>query len=198
MPKYKILEAAEKLFVEKGFDGTSVRELAKAAGVNVAMISYYFGSKENLLEAILEHKTMNSRTHLESLNQKNLSPEEKLNQIIDYYVDYLLTNRQFHLMMNRELTLNQRCDLHERILKLFERNWQEIRATILYGQEKQVFKENIDIDMVIVTMFGHISHSASPKMIKRLMGKFTLEDEEQFKTRVKNHLKNLLHDHLIK
>ena len=44
------MEAAEELFAEKGFSGTSVRDIADAADVNVAMISYYFGSKEKMLE----------------------------------------------------------------------------------------------------------------------------------------------------
>lgn len=45
-----ILFAAEKLFAEKGFEGTSTREISKAANVNISMISYYFGSKEKLYE----------------------------------------------------------------------------------------------------------------------------------------------------
>ena len=43
-----IMLHAEKLFAEKGFDGTSTREIAKNAEVNISMISYYFGSKEKL------------------------------------------------------------------------------------------------------------------------------------------------------
>ncbi|HNP53387.1 MAG TPA: TetR family transcriptional regulator [Ferruginibacter sp.] len=43
-----IIENAEILFADKGFEGTSVRDIAKQAGVNLAMISYYFGSKEKL------------------------------------------------------------------------------------------------------------------------------------------------------
>ena len=48
----KIFLAAEKLFAEKGFAATSTRDIAKNAGVNVSMISYYFGSKEKLFEEI--------------------------------------------------------------------------------------------------------------------------------------------------
>ncbi|MEO6348401.1 MAG: TetR family transcriptional regulator, partial [Aquaticitalea sp.] len=48
----QILEVAEKLFAEHGFDGTSVRQIAHEADINIAMISYYFGSKEKLLEAL--------------------------------------------------------------------------------------------------------------------------------------------------
>ena len=49
-----ILAVAEKLFGDHGFDGTSVRDIAQHANVNLAMISYYFGSKEKMLEALLE------------------------------------------------------------------------------------------------------------------------------------------------
>ncbi len=50
----EIVQVAEKLFAEYGFDGTSVRLIAKEAGINIAMISYYFGSKEKLLEHMVE------------------------------------------------------------------------------------------------------------------------------------------------
>src|SRR5262245_13774626 len=46
--KEDILEAAEKLFVDKGFNGTSTGEIAKAAGVSQSQINYHFGTKENL------------------------------------------------------------------------------------------------------------------------------------------------------
>ena len=51
-----ILFNAEKLFAEKGFDGTSIREISKEAQVNVSMISYYFVSKEKLFEKIFEYR----------------------------------------------------------------------------------------------------------------------------------------------
>jgi len=46
----KIMDAALKLFAKKGFAAVSVKEVAKNAGVNIALISYYFGGKENLYE----------------------------------------------------------------------------------------------------------------------------------------------------
>ena len=51
--KEKLLEAGTALFAEKGFAGVSIRELAETAGVNSAMISYYFGGKEGLYEAVI-------------------------------------------------------------------------------------------------------------------------------------------------
>lgn len=57
----KLIEAATPLFAAKGFNGVGVRELALAAGVNLAMISYYFGGKEGLYAAVLNAQFMTLR-----------------------------------------------------------------------------------------------------------------------------------------
>ncbi len=67
--KEHILTVAEQLFGDKGFDGTSVRDIAHGADVNLAMISYYFGSKEKLLEALIEYRVGSSYGFLEELTQ---------------------------------------------------------------------------------------------------------------------------------
>ena len=54
--KLKILDAAEKLFAEKGFDGTSTRAICSAARVNVAAVHYHFNGKEGVAEAIFERR----------------------------------------------------------------------------------------------------------------------------------------------
>ncbi|MFW1406241.1 TetR/AcrR family transcriptional regulator, partial [Vibrio parahaemolyticus] len=51
-----LINEAIELFAEKGFEGTSIRDLATRAGVNIAMVNYYFGSKEKLFEAIVAKK----------------------------------------------------------------------------------------------------------------------------------------------
>src|SRR5690554_3718798 len=54
--KDQIIQTAERLFAEKGFDGASMREVTSAAGVNLAAINYHFRSKEGLLDAILARR----------------------------------------------------------------------------------------------------------------------------------------------
>ena len=60
----KIFEAATQLFLEKGVDRTSVREIATKANINLALMNYYFRSKENLFDAIF--------SKLVKSNSKNL------------------------------------------------------------------------------------------------------------------------------
>ena len=54
--KTRILDAAERLFVEHGFEATSLRSLTSAAGVNLAAVHYHFGSKEELFQAVLTRR----------------------------------------------------------------------------------------------------------------------------------------------
>ena len=72
--KEHIMEVAVTLFSEKGYEGTSIRDLAHAADVNIAMINYYFGSKEKLFVALLETKARYMREKIDSLqNDPSLS-----------------------------------------------------------------------------------------------------------------------------
>ena len=52
-PKLRLVEAAEKLFAEKGFEAVSVRDITKEAGANVAAVNYHFGSREGLVVAVI-------------------------------------------------------------------------------------------------------------------------------------------------
>src|SRR5690242_11451409 len=112
----KIIEAAEKLFADNGFDGTSVRNIADEAGVNLAMISYYFGSKEKLLEALFAYRAAGTTQVLESMLQnKEFSPIEKVNVMIDYFIDKFHNQHCFHKIMMREQIAYQRTVTSELI-----------------------------------------------------------------------------------
>jgi len=63
--KTRILDAAESLFMEHGFEATSLRSLTTAAGVNLAAVNYHFGTKEELFQAVLTRR-------LDAMNQERL------------------------------------------------------------------------------------------------------------------------------
>ncbi len=68
--KSRILDAAESLFTEHGFEATSLRQLTAAAGVNLAAVNYHFGSKEELFQAVLTRR-------LDPMNQERIDLLER-------------------------------------------------------------------------------------------------------------------------
>ncbi|MBK1833930.1 TetR/AcrR family transcriptional regulator [Roseibacillus ishigakijimensis] len=76
----RLLDAAEELFAEKGFESVSLREITAAAGANVAAVNYHFGSKENLINAVIKrHVLPANRERMARL--KELLAQEKPPQV---------------------------------------------------------------------------------------------------------------------
>src|SRR5262245_38276961 len=132
--KEHIINAAIELFAEKGFEGSSIRDLAARADVNVAMVNYYFGSKEKLFEAIVEHKASFMRGKLDEIVANNDMDElAKIYAIIENYVDKILMNPSFHKILYQELLRADRITMHDNILRIFMNNTKMIRSIIEQG-----------------------------------------------------------------
>lgn len=87
--KAKILDAAEKLFGQHGFDATSLREITNEAQVNLAAVNYHFQSKESLIDAVIVRRLEPVNRHrLEMLDAAGPSP--RLEQIVEAFVSPVL------------------------------------------------------------------------------------------------------------
>jgi AcrR family transcriptional regulator len=191
-----IIEAAQKLFAENGFDGTSVRDIAQEASVNVAMISYYFGSKEKLMEAVFEQKTVDTRIKVETLLQnQSLSYLERVNILIEDYVERFIAHQVFHRIMIREQLMEKETVISDFIMALKKRNLASIKKLIHEGQKSGSFKKNIDIVLMMSTMVGTVSHMVTSQRFYREMNNMTDMPEPEFqkhlKKKLSNHLKHL-------
>ena len=111
----RIMKAAERLFAEKGYDGTSIRAIVAKARVNQAAINYHFGGKDGLyrevLRAAFRSMTHDQLAHAEDV--KTLSREEALTALI---------RRQLHPLMAR--------DESSRHMRIF--NWETVRPTPVF------------------------------------------------------------------
>src|SRR5450631_4608728 len=155
-----LMESAELLFSQKGFDGTSVRDIAEAAGINTAMISYYFGSKEKLMEEIFERKSLNIKEKVANLlKDDSLDPLEKMYSLVDMYIEGILQRRIFHRILLCEQIINQNPSIIGMVDKMKVKNSEYINDLIRLGQKKGIFKKNIDIPMLTNTLIGTISHT---------------------------------------
>jgi len=200
--KEQIVNAAIELFAQKGFEGTSIRDLAAKADVNIAMINYYFGSKDKLFETLVEMKSASARNVLEELlKDKTLTSIEKVDRIIDSYIERLFKNRQFHRVIHQELMLNQRETLQQIITNVLFPNTLAIKNIIDEGIQKGEFRE-VDVILTIASLIGTINHVLlSKKFCLKLLDReegYVPYDDPAFKKRTGDHLKQLMRAHLLK
>lgn len=163
--KASILEAAETLFCERGYEATSTRHIAKEAGANMAMINYYFGSKEGVFMEIISKRILDFNTQLTTISQDNLSGMEKLLKVIEGYTSKILSNHGFHKMMHRELSLPHRPEMFLKIKNSMAENLMVIEEIINSGIREGSFR-TVDVRMLIATIMGTVSNVAiSPSKI---------------------------------
>ena len=87
--KTRILDAAERLFGEGGFDATSLRDITAAAQVNLAAVNYHFQSKDSLIDALIERRIQPiNRRRLEMLEAAGRSPS--VEQIVEAFLSPVL------------------------------------------------------------------------------------------------------------
>lgn len=193
----QIILAAERLFSENGFNGTSVRDIAKLAGVNLAMISYYFGSKEKLLEAIFEFRISSSYIKLESITTNDkIEPIQKIFTLIDHYTDKLFNNTCFYkLMLSQQLKLAENKDLLDIIYTSKKKNHELIAVLVAEGQRKGQFRKKIDIGLMMSTLVGASNQIYFNQDFYRRINNISDMPEEEFqvflKKKLRIHLKHM-------
>ena len=199
-----IMNTAVSLFAKNGFEGTSVRDIASAADVNLAMINYYFGSKEKLFENLVDYNVSYTRNMLdEVIGNTSLSSMQKIERVIEIYVQRLFDKREFHKVLNQELMLNHRTELGEAILHVLSKNTDAVSQIIEAGIRKKEFKK-VDVSLTVATLTGTLNSVLLSKKVCRLLFKDTypadhvLYDNETFRKRVINYLKQLMQAHLLK
>ncbi len=192
----QIIITAERLFAERGFDGTSVRDIAHEAGVNIAMISYYFGSKEKLMEALLEWRVGEIKIRVESLIKDNrYTPLEKVNMLIDEHIDRAMQKQSFHKIMVSVQVTNKNPSILKAANKVKVRNAKVIAELIKDGQKKGVFKKNIDLILMLNTLVGTVNQNMmSLDYYREFNGQMDMTDESfqiVIKKRLSIHIKKL-------
>ena len=102
----RILWVAERLFLEKGFSGTSTTEIAKSVGCNQALIHYYFRTKEKLFWDIFSPKMEQVVEYLDAPLDENLDFLERIRNIIDFYFGMLELDERLAPFIVNELIMH--------------------------------------------------------------------------------------------
>jgi AcrR family transcriptional regulator len=188
----EILNVAERLFAEEGFDGTSVRDIAKKANINVAMISYYFGSKEKLLEALVINRIGTMKLRLENLLQEDSTPIEKIDKLVAYYINQINTNRSIYQILHFELSTKKREINTDAFTEVKKNNLKIMENIVKEGQIQGIFQPNINIALLSPTIIGSLIYFHMNKPL--YVDLFDLKTDEAYE----NYIETTLTQHIQK
>ena len=102
----RILWVAERLFLEKGFNGTSTTEIAKTVGCNQALIHYYFRTKEKLFWDVFAPKVEQVVEYLDAPLDESIDFVERIRNVIDFYFGILELDERLAPFIVNELIMN--------------------------------------------------------------------------------------------
>ena len=181
----RICDAAELSFAEKGLAGARTDEIARDAGVNKALLYFYFRSKDELYAAVLEGMFLKQRAAIESARaanspsntpsrQKAASPhQQELRAYVNGAIDFVVANPHFPRLIQREM-MNRSAQVRHLMrrfwLPTYKRLENAIRRGIKSGEFRRVDSEHAVFSIIAMTVF----YFAAAPMLKDLLGRDTL------------------------
>lgn len=175
----EILNAAERLFLRKGFSLTSTTEIAKEAGCNQALVHYYYRTKEKLFTRIYEKNALLFLKDLLDGNRQSLTFEEKIREIIEGHFNMLIKNPQLPLFLFNELIMNEkrleilRENLDENHPEVYRKFENELNREI----EKGNIRQTTLLDLILTTF----SLNVMLFIISPILKKTFINDETRYR-----------------
>ena len=167
----KIIEAARKLFTQNGFSATKTRDIAEEAGINLALLNYYFRSKQNLFQIIIEEKfDQLFGVIIPILSNSEISIEEKIETLVTNYTNLLLGNDDLPLFVLSEIKTN------EFLIKRVKQNAEILSHPVIEKQLKERGFTTTGFNFIMNVM----SLTLFPFMSKPLFVTSGIVKEEEF------------------
>lgn len=149
-----ILDIAEELIAKKGYEGTSVRDICSKANINVAMISYYFGSKEKMMSYLYQYRVLKTRENFSEFADtiKDGRPEMQMKEMIKYIVSQLFKYNYFHGFVTQELRHTE--TLKVELLDFYQLFVRKLDDVIKKGVTSGVFTFTPKPEDILTTIIG--------------------------------------------
>jgi AcrR family transcriptional regulator len=149
-----ILDIAEELIAKKGYEGTSVRDICSKANINVAMISYYFGSKEKMMSYLYQYRVLKTRENFSGFADtiKDGKPEMQMKEMIKYIVGQLFKYNYFHGFVTQELRHTDH--VKDELMDFYQLFVKKLDDVIKKGVASGVFTFTPKPEDVLTTIIG--------------------------------------------
>jgi AcrR family transcriptional regulator len=167
--KEEILDVATRLFAERGYEGTSMNDVAERVGMRKASLFYHFATKDALYEAVLDRLVASLQAALEAVYVSSGTFEDRLDAVNETLVTVLASHPYAARLLLREAMdwgPVIRGKLLDRILLVLEAGAAWLRA----GQEQGAFVEGDPKQLVLSSMGLHFLPFALGQLVERYMG----------------------------
>lgn len=140
MTRQGIIQAAARIFSEKGYHATSMQDIAEAVNLQKASLYHHFSSKQEILSEILDQALSLINNQLELVHSQSLSPDEKLRQAMLSYFQTIAENQNLSAVLLLELrSLDPELKTKQAPQReKFERFWKDL---IIEGRQQGVFSD---------------------------------------------------------
>jgi TetR/AcrR family transcriptional regulator len=166
--EYRILDAAKEVFLSKGFDGARMQEIADTAGINKALLHYYFRSKEKLFEAVFEEVLQHLGPVILEFVNEPIPLEVKVWRFVDNYIEIIKKNPKMPLFILNELRVNPGRVLNYLNIGLLM-NVDSLQKQLNQETEKGGFKwvdaRHFMVNMISMTLFPFIGKPLIEKIL---------------------------------
>ena len=180
----EILKAAEQEFLTKGYDGARTTSIALAAGVTHAMLHYYFRTKEQLFDRIVESKFVTmSQSLIAILGDPTLPIVERIKGGIEAHFDFVAANPELpRFVINEIVSRPERYDiLYKRVGVVVDNVYNGLQADIDHAAERGDI-ERVDAKMLLISIMSlNIFTFIAYPFMEPLMGEL-MADRERFLT----------------
>ncbi|MHB9054991.1 MAG: TetR/AcrR family transcriptional regulator [Paludibacteraceae bacterium] len=154
----KIKLAAEKLFMERGFSGTRTRDIAESADINLALLNYYYRSKENLFNIIMMEKwEIFFDIIINTLQDKSLDFPKKISILTNEYYDLLMKDPKLPLFLMSEIQQNPDLFIEKLNIRAKTQN-------LIFAVDNEEMEIQLLLDFMSLTFFPFVLRDALEKV----------------------------------
>lgn len=159
----RIYEAARNIFIQKGMEGARMQEIADEAGINKALLHYYFRSKENLFRAVFKDIFSKFLLKTRESFQSDAPDREKIIGLIDNYIDLIHANPYVPQFIINEINRDPK------VLKdlMFETGIEPQQILMLFNNQSR--RINIDPRHIIVSILGMVIFPVAAKPLIQMV-----------------------------
>lgn len=175
----QIIKTAQRLFIEKGFTGTSMSDIAATVGINRPTLHYYFRTKDKMFKAVFGSIVMSLMPKIQMIIRQDIPFMDRLDKVLDAYIELFTENPYLPRFICGEIQRDVNHLINTAKELRLEDTLSQVKDSLLAGMESGKLRK-VPVHIVFLTIYSLLSY---PFLTKNLIETLLLENDESAFTR---------------